>query len=240
MKQFFTNIPLAVILLLIIQFIAIVVFVWLLQRFAIVLVKNRRKKEQIYFYIPLLRNIIWIAYIIYVEYILVSYQPIFVLTATIILLLLSWNMVKNFVQGTIYRLVKGNIIGTPIQIEGHKGKIIKMNDLKVSIQSSAGEEAQIPYTDIVDKVLVKTPQQKNTGTHTIVASVSKNDENENGMKEKIQAKMISYPWVIASKPIQIRFFKTEDADKVKITYALEDVSKAKDIEEGIQKMCQEI
>lgn len=238
MEQLFTNIPATIVLLLIAQFIAIVVFVWILQRFAIILVKDRQKKEQIYFYIPVLRNLIWIIYIIYVEYILVSYQPLFVLLGTFILLLLSWSIVKNFVQGTIYRLMKGNIIGIPIQIESYKGKIIKMTDLKVSIQSSSGEEVQIPYADIINKVVIKSPQQKNTGTHTIIIPIDNN--NENDTKEKIQAKMISFPWVIAGKPIQIHFFRKENIDKVKITYALENISKAKYIEAEMQKMCQEI
>lgn len=238
MEQLFTNIPATIVLLLMAQFITIVVFVWILQRFAIILVKDRQKKEQIYFYIPLLRNLIWIIYIIYVEYILVSYQPLFVLLGTLILLLSSWSIVKNFVQGTIYRLMKGNIIGIPIQIESYKGKIIKMTDLKVSIQSSSGEEAQIPYADIINKVVIKSPQQKNTGTHTIIIPIDNN--NENDTKEKIQAKMISFPWVIAGKPIQIHFFRKENIDKVKITYALENISKAKYIEAEMQKMCQEI
>ncbi len=241
MESLFNPIPISLLLLLLLQFVATVVFIWVLNKFAIIFIKGDRSKRLAYFYIPILRNFVGTCYIIYAIYMLLPYQPVFVLFITISLLLSNWKMVQNFVQGTTYRLVRGNLIGSPMQIGKYYGKVLAMKDLHLTIQTSLGQVIQIPYTKVVQSIVIKTTEEEKTEVQNLAIIIPKPQITAQILKEELIEKLISFPWVMAHQPIEV-IIEEKDIDnvEVKMSYILEDIARADYVSSEMERFLKEL
>ncbi len=241
METFFTPIPLSLLLLLTLQFVATVVFVWLISKFTVLFIKNPKWKKQTEFYIPILRNFIGLGYVVYAIYKLLPYQPVFVLFIVISLLLLNWELVKNFIQGTTYRLVRGDLTGTPMQVKNYQGKVIAMKDLHLSIQTSLGQVIQIPYSKLSHSFVVKTTEKEETEVQNLVVTISSPKMSAQNLMNKIVEKLVSFPWIVAHQPIEVTFEEKDNENtSVKMSYILEDNTKADDIAREMEEFLKNI
>ncbi|MBS9766005.1 MAG: hypothetical protein KGV44_00530 [Flavobacteriaceae bacterium] len=226
METFFTPIPLSLLLLLALQFVTTVVFIWLISKFTVLFIKNLKWKKRMQFCIPILRNFIGFSYIVYAIYMMLPYQPIFVLLVVILLVLLNWKLLQNFIQGTTYRLVKGNLTGTPMQVEGHQGKVVAMKDLHLIIQTSLGQLIQIPYTKLSHSFVIKSTEKEETEIQNLVVTIPHAQMSAQNLRDKITKKLVSFPWVIAHQPMEVTFEeKDSENTMVKVSYVLEDCTK---------------
>ncbi len=241
MESLFTPIPISLLLLLLVQFMATVVFIWLLNKFAIIFIRGSRSKKQALFYIPILRNFIGLCYIIYAVYMLLPYQPVFVLFIMISLLLLNWKMLQNFAQGTTYRLVRGNLVDSPMQVGDYYGKVIAMSDLHLTIQTSLGQVVQIPYTKVVQSVVIKTTEKEKTEVQNLTVTMPKKEIAAHILKDKLIEKLISFPWVMAHQPIEVIIEEKNDKDMtINMSYILEDITKADYITSEIEQFLEDL
>ncbi len=241
MENLFRPIPISLIILLSAILVGIIIFMWLFGRFAIFIVKEDNLKKQLKFYIPVIQNIISIAYIVYATYRLFPYQAFFVSLIIILMLLINWKMVQNFIQGTIYRLVSGNIIGANVQIGNHSGKIISMRNLSLSIQDSSGKIIQVPYIKLNDTIILKSNEEKSTEVQNLTIKLQNSNIPDDVLTGKTMEKLISFPWIIAHQTIETSIVKKDSENTyIKISYTLEEEEKAKFINNELELFLNEL
>jgi len=107
-------------------------------------------------YAPLVINIIWIIFFLFSIYELALINPVISMFFSALIIIIAWNNVKDFVQGTIFKLQQGNIIGQRIKVDAYSGVVIKMRNATIDLQL---ENGQIHQSAINNKfwVLAKNP-----------------------------------------------------------------------------------
>ncbi|MCT4581056.1 MAG: mechanosensitive ion channel [Flavobacteriales bacterium] len=232
----FQNIPLKVIVLLLIQAFWIISFFMVLQHVVIRMIKKERWHDWLAFYVPLIRNIVWILFVVKIVYTFGKYQPLLTLALTGIILGLTWTILRDFVQGTVFRFQKGDIIGQQIQLNDFKGRIIKMGETKMSIELKNGEIVQLPYSKLFTNVLIKPISNRQIKNQTLILAVSNQVKLEE-LKTVLVNKVIAYPWVVIKNGINIEFFNDEQQQrKVKLSFAISSNSKGLLIEEELRSL----
>ena len=125
----------------------------LFNRYIIRLIKNKRNKSMAGIYIPIGINMVWIAFFLYSIYELALINPIISMFISGLILIATWNNVKDFVQGIIFKLQQGNIIGQRIKIDDFSGEVIKLRNTKIDLQLENGEIVQYPYSKLSNQVI---------------------------------------------------------------------------------------
>ena len=231
----FQNISLKIIVLLLIQAFWIVSTFMVLQHVIIRMIKNERLHDWLAFYVPLIRNITWVLFVLRVIYVFGKHQPILTLFIVGILLGLTWTIIRDFIQGTIFRIQKGDIIGQQIQLDSYKGTVLKMGETKMSIELKNGEIVQLPYNKLFTDVIIKPISNRQIKNQTLILPIAKAAALETLKTELIQ-KIIAYPWVVIKNGVVVEFFNDEQQErKVKLSYAISSDSKGLMIEDDLRK-----
>lgn len=231
----FQNISFKIILILFIQAFWIVSAFMVLQHIVIRMIKNERLHDWLAFYVPLIRNIVWTLFVLRIIYVFGKHQPILTLFLVGIIIGLTWNIIRDFIQGTIFRLQKGDIVGQQIQLQDYKGSVLKMGETKMSIELKNGEIVQLPYSKLFTDVIVKPISNRQIKNQTLILPISRNTAIET-IKSELTKKIVAYPWVVIKNGIVVEFFNDEQQErKVKLSYAISSSSKGLIIEEDLRK-----
>ncbi len=232
----FQNIPFRIIVLLLIQAFWIVSFFMVLQHVVIRMIKKERWHDWLTFYVPLIRNTVWILFIVRIIYTFGKYQPLLTLAITGVVLGLTWSILRDFVQGTVFRFQKGDIIGQQIQLDNFKGRIIKMGETKISIELKNGEIVQLPYSKLFTNVLIKPISNRQIKNQTLILPISNQVKIEE-IKAVLTNKIIAYPWVVINNGVNVEFFNDEEHHrKVKLSFAISSSAKGILIEDELRSL----
>lgn len=231
----FQNISFKIIIILFIQAFWIISAFLVIQHIVIRMIKNERLHDWLAFYIPLIRNIVWTLFVLRMVSILGKYQPIFTLFIVGVMVALTWSVLRDFIQGTIFRLQKGDIVGQQIQLENYKGTVLKTGETKMSIELKNGEIVQLPYNKLFTDVIIKPISNRQIKTQTLILPISRNKAID-AVKTELIKKIVAYPWVVIKNGIVVDFFNDDQQErKVKLSYAISSSSKGLAIEEDLRK-----
>lgn len=230
----FQNISFKIVFLLLIQAFWIGSFFTILQHVVIRMIKRERLHDWLAFYVPLARNIAWVLFTVKVVYIFGKYQPILILFISTIGLGLVWSIVRDFIQGTVFRFQKGNIVGQEIQLNDYKGRVINMGETKLSLELKNGEIVQLPYQKLFTDVLIKPITNRQIKNETIVLPIS-NKSSLEVIEKRLTNKVLAYPWVVFKNGVTIEYFtdQNEKQRKIKLSYSVSASSKSVLIEEEL-------
>jgi hypothetical protein len=237
----FQNISFNIVLLLLIQTVWIVAFFAVLQHIVIRMVKNNRWHDWLAFYTPLIRNVVWVLFVIKVIYTFGNYQPILTLFITGVTLALTWTIIRDFVQGTIFRFQKGDIVGQEVKLENYKGVVLKMGETKLSIELNNGEVVQFPYQKLFTEVLIKPITNKQIKVETFLENLPAKVSIED-LKKQLTIKALSSPWVVIKSGVSVEVFNDEldHERKVKVSYSITSPSKSLLIQDELRKYISQV
>lgn len=118
-------------------------FIFVSYRFLKLLIKRWIKKEVQEslnaVYVPIIFNFVWIFFFFYTVYVLALVNPIITFFISTIILIATWGYVKDFIQGTLFKVRKGNIIGQLIRMNDASGKVFNMKSTRIHIRLDNGE-----------------------------------------------------------------------------------------------------
>jgi hypothetical protein len=147
--------------------------------------------------LPILELIAWIAFIFWsTSYTLSqkSYYPVLVVVLVVVLvILLAWFLVRDFIAGVLLKSQRIYKTGQIIKTAQYSGRITRMGNLHLSLQTEQGESARIPYSVLSNSVIIKQKQDfadTNTFSITVPQSLSKEE-----WIKKLETDILSSPWV---------------------------------------------
>ena len=215
----FNNIPTGLLILLLIRASWIVLFFGFIQHVLLKFIRNERAHDLVEFYNPLFRNVAWVLFSINVVYNLAKINPVVSLGVLGVLLALGWTLIKNFVQGTIFRFQKGDIAGQGIKVKNYSGVVKKMHNTKIELSAENGEIVQIPYNRIIAEITSKPATTKYLKTgHLFIELPEGADVVE--AKNKLKEKLLNLPWVVSNKGVKIERIEQDGGGaKLKITFS---------------------
>lgn len=147
--------------------------------------------------LPILELVSWIAFVFWsTAYTLheKSYYPVLVVVMVIVLIiLLSWFLVRDFIAGVLLKSQQIYRSGQMIKTDQYAGRITRMGNLHLSLQTESGESARIPYSVLSNTVIIKQKQDfADTSSFTITVPASLTKEK---WVNKIEVDILSSPWV---------------------------------------------
>lgn len=210
----FNGIPLLRFATLVAIAIAIVIAHWLISRYVIRFVRNEHRQRSLGLYVPLITNIIWILYFLYTFYVLALINPVISIFVFGLILALTWNYVKDFVHGTLFKLQKGNLAGQRIKADGFSGEVIRMRNTKIDLQLENGEIIQYPYSKLSNQAIGISTSVKHQKYFTIQHTVRYKGDPES-LKMEVNSSLLNIPWIVSTMNIKTEILE-RDSEKTVI------------------------
>ncbi len=215
----FAIIPMSLIILLAIRAFWIFAFFGFIQHILLKIIRRERLHDFIKFYNPLLRNVAWILFFTNTIYRLAKINPVVSLLVVGVLLALGWGVIRNFVQGTIFRFLNGDMTGQRLKVRKYSGVVKKMDDIGLKLSTKNGEIIQIPYSHITSRVVTKPGSAKRLKTGSILIPIQDKGIVEE-KKAELKKQLLDLPWVISGSPVKIERMETKKGkQQLKITFA---------------------
>ncbi len=174
---------------------------WLINGYLIRFIGNERRQTSLRMYVPLIINLIWIVFAIYSIYQLALINPVVSLFIVLLILVLTWNFVKDFVQGTLFKLQKGNLVGQRIKVEDFAGEVISMRNTKVELQLESGEIIQYPYSKLTTQVIGISTGVKYFKYFSVTLAVPYTRDIEK-VKRQLGVHLLNIPWIVSTRAIK--------------------------------------
>lgn len=212
----FNNIPISLLIVLLIQAVWIFAIFGLIQHIVLGLIRKEWLHDWVEFYNPLFRNIAWVLFTINAVYRLTEVNPIVSLVVIGIILALGWQSIRDFIQGTIFRFQKGNLIGQRLKVKSYDGIVSKMENTKIELITDNDEIIQIPYSKIISAVTSRPTATKHLIKGQIVINLSQ-DSTIEAAASKLKTQLLNMPWVITSKGIKVE--KIEGENQLKVAFS---------------------
>jgi len=180
----------------------IFIFFWLVIRYVIPRIRKERLQDKLHFYVPLVRNAVWVLFFIDLIYELALVNPYVTLGLFGVGLALSWQLVRDYIQGIIFGFQKGNIIGQRIKIEEYSGIISELKATKLNLEIENGEIIQFPYGKVTSQIISKPTFAKHLKSCGFTVSLS-SKVDVGKAQQKLMRRLLNMPWVISSMKIKI-------------------------------------
>jgi len=195
---------------------ALIIFVAhrIFDRYIIKFIKNERKQSSMRLHVPIVINMIWIIFFLYSIYELTLINPIVSMFISGLIIIITWNNVKDFVQGTIFKMQQGNLIGQRIKVDDFSGEVIKMRNTKIDLQLENGEIVQYPYSELSKQVIGISTTVKHFKHCTLSITAPYTKEIET-LKKQIVIHVLNIPWIVSTMSIKTEFV-VQDSEKIDI------------------------
>ncbi len=186
----------------------------LFDRYIVKFIKNERRQSSMSLHVPLVANVIWIIFFLYAIYELTLINPLISVLITGLIILVTWNNVKDFVQGTVFKLQQGNLVGQRIKVGEFSGEVIRMRNTKIDLQLENGEVIQYPYSKLSKQVIGISTSVKHFKYCTLNITVPYTTELE-ALKEHVVIQLLNIPWIVSSMSIKTEIV-VQDSDTIDI------------------------
>ncbi len=199
------NIPIGLLLFLGVAATILIVVFWLLHRYVLPLIKNRKSERTASIWLLRVEALSWAAFALFAIYRLLLASPVITLILVTLICVLGWNFWKDFFAGLLFRLERKLDLGDVIHFEGTNGKrqegiVHTINSRSISILQTNGESILIPYHRLDDLILSKSHPEGNLLRHTFTVEVK--ETNPAKAKMQLQKLLFECPWSVpAQSPI---------------------------------------
>jgi len=186
-------------------------------------VKKEAQESLLSVYVPITINFVWIFFILYCIYLLAIINPLVSVFISSLVLLATWNYVKDFVQGTIFKVQKGNLVGQLINVNDFSGKVVKMKNTRIYLQIENGEIIEYPYSKLSDTIIAISSNVEDYKKCTLNISVPITKEIEE-IKRQLRLQLFNIPWIVSNQEIKIDII-SQDLETINFkisTYTLDE------------------
>jgi len=174
-------------------------------------ISNERLQERLRFYLPLIRNIVWILFFIDLVY-EISLINLFVsLSLFGVVIALLWQLVRDFVQGIIFGFQKGNIVGQRLKINDFSGTVSAQTATKLHLEVENGEIFQFPYSKVTSQLVSKPTEARYLKSCSFSVVLSEK-VNIDAARDKLTSHLLSMPWVISTMKIKVEVVEEKNAN----------------------------
>ena len=191
--------------------VSIFIFFFIAKRYLTPWIRNERLQEHLRFYLPLVRNVVWILFCIDLIY-EISLINLFVsLSLFGVIIALLWQLVRDFVQGIIFGFQKGDIVGQRLKINDYSGVVSAQTTTKLHLEIENGEIIQFPYSKVTSQLVSKPTVAGHLKTCSFSVVLSEK-VNIDAAKDKLTSHLLSMPWVISTMKIKVEVVEERNAN----------------------------
>jgi len=200
----------------------IYLFFWIIIEYLLRLVKNDELYYQLSFYIPQIRNIVWVFYISYLFLLLIEFHLIFGLIVFCSFIIIQWNYLKSFFYGIFFKFQKGNVVGQYIKLKGKSGMIHGLKNASMDLELSNGDILQYPYHLLINEP-ISMPVLGKLNKVSILIDV--NTENKGEFLQYVKKQILLNPYVVSPNKVRLDFIEDKKGvEKLKvIVYTCQEV-----------------
>jgi len=241
----FFSISLVTIIILLLKACALTLVIILVRKALKYIGSGIKESANVRFYYFISRTIAWIIFFIYCLFVFIRKEEYLLVAISLILLILSYNMVKNIILGVFFRLQKGNQVGVNIRLENITGVILDYDLTSIEIQVKNADKISVPYSKVYTDIITYPSKSSKVNEGMLIFKIGDFDDNHffeklKSQKEEIRKQILLLPYVSINKNIIISFEEDEDGEILKICYSIDNsnyASKAKfDIEDIVFKI----
>ena len=195
---------------------------WIILEYLLRLVKNDGLYYQLSFYIPQIRNIVWVFYISYLFLLLIDYQLIFGSIVLICFLIIKWKYLKSFFYGMFFKIQKGNVVGQYIKLKDKRGMIHDLKNSRMDLELSNGDILQYPYHLLINEP-ISLPVLGKLNKISILIDVETEDKTAYLLNVKKQ--ILLNPYVVSPNKVRLDFIEDKKGkEKLKVVvYTCEEI-----------------
>jgi len=208
----------------ILQFILFILLLFVIFRLANFLQKQFVFRQK---YVQLLHSVLPMAellvYLItvawffnYTEGYSVGYKIFIAFCAIVLLALLTWFVLKDFVSGLVFRAKTGVRTGNEVFINGKPAKVSSVGLLHLGVENSNGETEILSYAKLNESGFSSSKLQKNNFSVQLSVSFPV-AYNVSKLKQKVSAELINCPYVLSKIKPEIL---SETIENDKITFCI--------------------
>jgi hypothetical protein len=204
------------------EVLSIYLLFWFILEYLLRLVKNDGLYYQLSFYIPQIRNIVWVFYISYLFLILIDYQLIFGSIVLICFLIIKWKYLKSFFYGMFFKIQKGNVVGQYIKLKDKSGMIHDLKNSRMDLELSNGDILQYPYHLLINEP-ISLPVLGKLNKISILIDVETEDKTAYLLNVKKQ--ILLNPYVVSPNKVRLDFIEDKKGkEKLKVVvYTCEEI-----------------
>jgi len=178
--------------------------------------KKEAQQSLLSVYLPITINFIWIFFFLYSIYELALINPVLSIFITSIVLFTTWNYINDFVQGTLFKVRKGNLVGQLIKLNDYSGEVVKMKNTRLHLQLENGQIVEYPYSKLSNAIIAISTNVENYKNSSLSISVPFTNEIEE-TKIQLRIQLFNIPWIATNKNIKI---ETVHKDSGKIDFKI--------------------
>ena len=204
------------------EVVSIYLLFWIILEYLLRLVKNDGLYYQLSFYIPQIRNIVWVFYISYLFLLLIDFQLIFGSIVLICFLIIKWKYLKSFFYGIFFKIQKGNVVGQYIKLKDKRGMIHDLKNSRMDLELSNGDILQYPYHLLINEP-ISLPILGKLNKISILIDVKTEDKTAYLLNFKKQ--ILLNPYVVSPNKVRLDFIEDKKGkEKLKVVvYTCEEI-----------------
>lgn len=131
-----------------------------------------------------------------------SYYLVMSALAVVLIAVLGWFVIKDFIAGAVLRsdlmLEKGMQIKTDLLM----GTIVSLGYLSMELKTDNGDVLVVPYNKLSNKSVSKITEKSHGKSNTIRVLIPEHHSIQN-IEKLIRKKMLEMPWIMAANDIKI-------------------------------------
>lgn len=215
MEIYFKIIPIQTLLFICLQ----AVLLWgvlKLMKYMLQLFYKRQQGTRILFYYDVFVGTVWFLFILYIMVLILSSYFLTTFVCVLLVALLAWKSLRNWISGLIFRLYKGDITGSVVKIEDKEGIVDSWGYFQFCLRLQDESFVHIPYEKVFSVLFVEAKAKKNIGVKYFSIEVD-GLFSPKEMEAKIRTKLLTIPWVLSCEGVS--FSTTNDWEKRKINVA---------------------
>jgi len=204
------------------EVVSIYLLFWIILEYLLRLVKNDGLYYLLSFYIPQIRNVVWVFYISYLFLLLIDFQLIFGSIVLICFLILKWKYLKSFFYGIFFKIQKGNVVGQYIKLKDKRGMIHDLKNSRMDLELSNGDILQYPYHLLINEP-ISLPVLGKLNKISILIDVETEDKSAYLLNFKKQ--ILLNPYVVSPNKVRLDFIEDKKGkEKLKVVvYTCEEI-----------------
>ncbi len=123
--------------------------------------------------------------------------------ALVLLLLLGWYFMRDFIAGFILRSENSLAPGERLMIDEDEGVISKTGYRSLQLTTNSGEKIRIPYSVLVTKQLVQPAEKSILSKRVIFLEVATTHASAY-VRDLLLKRLLEMPWVLTSTPPSLK------------------------------------
>lgn len=138
-----------------------------------------------------------------------SYYAILINSSVVLLVILAtWYYFKDLVAGIIFKLQHNPVIGKRYTFDKNTGVIKKLRSAHLILETSDGDEVQIPYSQI-QGLIQESSSIKSKSDSKIKITTSKDSPKE-AIISQLKEQILYSPWTTYKKEPVVKFLSEND------------------------------